>query len=130
AYRTWIEKRENELAADASLASEPELKARGVEHLAACRDCLARIEVGIVLLESDADAIEAFQLMNTAMLEQRAHYALSSEDANRRSWRKGASGQEPSAPCPRPDYSYETRWHPFQLAFILMNIRSFVDPAH
>jgi hypothetical protein len=128
AYRAWIEEREQELAADASL--EPELKARGLEHLAACRDCLARIEVGTVLLESDAHAVEAFQLMNTAMLEQRAHYALSSEDANRRSWRKGATGQEPSAPCPTPDYSYDTRWRPFQLAFILMNIRSFVDPAH
>ena len=68
--------------------------------------------------------------MNTAMLEQRAHYSLSSEDANRRSWRKGANGQEPSAPCPRADYGYDTRWRPFQLAFILMNIRSFVDPVH
>jgi hypothetical protein len=130
AYRTWIEEREQELAADASLGSEPELKARGLEHLADCRECHARIEVGIVLLDSDADAAEAFQLMNTAMLEQRAHYALASEDANRRSWRKGANGQEPSAPCPTPDYSYDTRWRPFQLAFILMNIRSFADPAH
>jgi hypothetical protein len=130
AYRAWIEAREQELAADPTLAAQLEIKARGVDHLAECRDCLARIEAGIALLDGDADALEAFRLMNTAMLEQRAHYALSSDDANRRSWRKGANGHEPSAPCPTPDYSYDTRWRPFQLAFILMNIRSFVEPFH
>src|SRR5262249_34858658 len=109
AYRIWIEERERELATDAALAAKTELKARGDEHLAACRDGLAGIEVGMALLESEADAAEAFQLMNRAMLEQRAHYTLSSEDANRRNWRKGANGQEPSAPCPTPDYSYDTR---------------------
>jgi hypothetical protein len=128
AYRAWIEEREQELAAEASLGAE--LKARGREHLAACRECLSRIEGGVALLEGGDDALEAFQLMNRAMLEQRAHYSLSSEDANRRSWRKGANGQEPSAPFPTTDYGYDTRWRPFQLAFILMNIRSFLEPSH
>lgn len=128
AYLTWIDEREKELADETNLA--PELRARGTDHLEDCRGCHARIMAGIDLLETDDDALEAFRLMNRAMLEQRAHYALSSDDANRRSWRKGANGQEPSAPCPAPDYGYDTRWRPFQLAFILMNVRSFVEPTH
>ncbi|GLI94668.1 helicase-related protein [Methylocystis echinoides] len=128
AYRKWIEERQSELKADAVLSAP--LKERGETHLANCLMCLARIEDGVGLLQHDALALEAFRIMNMAMVEQRAHYALASEDRNRRSWRKGDHGQEPSAPCPRPDYPYETKWRPFQLAFVLMNIRSFVDPSH
>lgn len=92
--------------------------------------CLDRIRDGIALLGSDRDTFEAFRLMNMAMVKQRAHYALSSEDDLGRKWRKGVTGQEPTAPCPKPVYPYETMWRPFQLAFVLMNIRSVVDPAH
>lgn len=130
AYRTWIEDRERELSGDATLDNSPELRVRGEKHLKECSSCLTRMEDGVSLLETDGEAFEAFRRMNMAMVEQRAHYALSSEDDRRRKWRKGAAGQEPSAPCPRPDYPYETMWRPFQLAFILMNIRSFVEPTH
>ncbi|MCJ2032703.1 helicase-related protein [Methylobacterium sp. J-068] len=130
AYEAWIDERDRELAADAGLANEPELKDRGEEHLRECRDCLGRIRKGVDLLDDDPDAFEAFQLMNMAMVRQRAHYALSSEDDKRRKWVKGAGGQEPTVPYPAPAYPYETRWRPFQLAFVLMNVRSFVEPGH
>ncbi|WP_372426154.1 helicase-related protein [Salinarimonas chemoclinalis] len=128
AYDGWIANRASELAGDASL--EPDLRRVGEKHLDECRACLVRMIDGIDLLERDADALEAFRIMNLAMVEQRAHYALASEDKFQRSWLKGPSGQEPSAPCPTPGYPDSTRWRPFQLAFILMNIRSFVDPTH
>jgi hypothetical protein len=128
AYRDWIVDRQKELKADASLATT--LKERGEAHLTDCLVCLERIEDGVSLLQQDALAMEAFRIMNMAMVEQRSHYALSSEDKNRRSWLKGAGGQKPSAPCPHPEYPYDTKWRPFQLAFVLMNLRSFVDPSH
>ena len=126
AYRDWIEDRERELGSDPSLS--PELEARGREHLRECHACLARIEDGISLLEVQSDALEAFQRMNLAMVEQRAHYALAAEDEHRRRWHKGLSGHLPERPFVQPDYPYETKWRPFQLAFVLMNVRSFVKP--
>ncbi len=67
--------------------------------------------------------------MNRAMLEQREHYRLSSEDDKRRAWVKGAAGHEPERPYAEPDYPRKTKWRPFQLAFILINLRAFTDPA-
>lgn len=126
AYLGWIEDREKDLASDPDLSSE--LQARGREHLKDCRACLARIEDGISLLETESDALEAFQRMNIAMVEQRAHYALAAEDKFRRRWVKGPDGQMPELAFTQPDYPYDTKWRPFQLAFVLMNVRSFVHP--
>lgn len=132
AYKQWIEDRTADLAGDSQLPAR--LRERGRAHLAACRKCLERILDGVSLLESDDEAFHAFQLMNRAMLEQRAHYALSADDDKRRSWvaveEGGAIMAKPSAPYAQPSYPEATRWRPFQLAFVLMNVRSFVDPRH
>lgn len=125
AYEQWIADREGELS-----GLDGRLHERGREHLDRCRDCLARMRDGIALLRSDADAMAAFKIMNLAMVEQRAHYALSSEEDKRRSWRKGPGEAVPSTAYRPPEYPTTTRWRPFQLAFVLMNIRSFVDVHH
>lgn len=125
-YRSWIEQRKADLASDRILS--PELKEAGEGNIRLCRDCLSRIEQGIVLLGSEADALEAFQLMNRAMLEQREHYALS---VSPRGWVEGPSGSAmPASAYVEPEYRDTTKWRPFQLAFILMNVRAFVDPKH
>ena len=65
--------------------------------------------------------------MNRAMLEQRDHYNLS---VTGRQWVEGPLGTPVSEPpYVRPKYS-DTKWRPFQLAFILMNVRAFTDPRH
>lgn len=128
AYREWIVERERELAEDATIPSQ--LRARGEDNLRECRVCLARIEDGIDLLLANDDAMDAFRLMNRAMVEQRAHYALSSEEKKRRHWQMTPDQASPSAPYATPDYPASTKWRPFQLAFVLMNVRSFVDPGH
>lgn len=126
AYAAWIRQRKDELDQEAALA--PELKSAGEEHLRNCRDCLRRIEEGIAVLQSDAAAMTAFRLMNRAMLEQRSHYALSIEP---RIWTKGPEDRAvPSRPYVAPTYDENTRWRPFQLAFILMNIVAFIDKNH
>lgn len=126
AYSNWIQERKAELDSDSSLT--PELKSAGEEHLRNCRDCLRRIEEGITLLQSNADAMRAFRLMNRAMLEQRSHYALSVDVRN---WTKGSDGEPVlSRPYAPPTYDEQTRWRPFQLAFILMNVGAFVDRTH
>jgi hypothetical protein len=125
AYRTWIEEREKEASSDPSLSSE--LKAAAKSHMDSCRECLARIEKGTGILQTNADAMEAFRLMNRAMVQQRDHYALSVGD---RGWTEGPTGSHvPERPYVPPAYS-DTKWRPFQLAFILMNVCAFVDPGH
>jgi hypothetical protein len=127
AYRNWIKDREAELSSDSSVSDE--LRETGEEHLRKCWECHRRIEDGIALLDDDAEVREAFQGMNYVMLQQREHYRLSSEDVERRAWLKGETGAKPERPFVRPAYPPTTKWRPFQLAFILMNLRSFSDPG-
>jgi hypothetical protein len=124
AYRTWIQEQELELG---TLGDR--LRERAAAHLEECRKCLGRIEDGVGLLDNDSNAMEAFRIMNMAMVEQRVHYALSSQDGKRRTWQKGSSGATLSSPCPSPDYPFTISWRPFQLAFILMNVRSFMNDS-
>ncbi len=70
-----------------------------------------RIEEGIALLATDAQARRAFQLANQAM-----HVAALQADKARAD-KRYVGGRNPS-------------WRPFQLAFVLMNLPSVVDPAH
>jgi hypothetical protein len=126
AYQGWIKDREADLAIDPSIVGE--LKDAARDHLADCRRCAERIAMGIQVLGRDDRAFRAFQLMNRAMVEQREHYDLASNSDKRRSWTKGPNGPEPSAPFVVPTYSTETAWRPFQLAFILMNLRAFTEP--
>ncbi len=126
AYSAWIDDKKIDLAADRELPDE--LRGAGESHLTKCLECHRRIRAGISLLETDTEVQIAFQKMNRAMLEQREHYRLSSEDDKRRAWIKGEDGPEPERPYSQPVYSTATRWRPFQLAFILMNLRPFADP--
>lgn len=78
--------------------------------LEAAREAEARIADGIALLRADGRARLAFAAMNEAVGR-----------AARR--RNAGPGGDPSAqPAPR--------WRPFQLAFILLNLRGLADPSH
>lgn len=127
AYAGWVAERRKELAGDATLT--PALRETGARHLDDCEQCLERMLGGIGLLETEPDALEAFRLANRAMVEQRAHYALSSEATLRRGWAEVRGGSAPDREYSQPEYPYSTSWRPFQLAFVLMNLAGFVDSA-
>lgn len=83
-------------------------KDSAAKNISKCQEAYARMEHSIDLLESSRDAIKAFQMANEAMLLQRRQTLLK----NRRIF-------EPE----------KVTWYPFQLAFILHELSSFINPA-
>ena len=86
-----------------------------------------RIKEGLSILTKDKNVQNAFMFMNKAMAEQQFHYMLSTADTNENeSLFKGNLR----------DIDYDTQlkknskgnWYPFQIAFIILNIKSFTDP--
>ncbi len=70
----------------------------------------SRIDAGIALLE-DPVAFEAFKLGNRAM-------GMAARQRRAQERKKSPADIEPQ------------RWRPFQLAFLLMNLKAFTDPSH
>jgi hypothetical protein len=114
-YRSWIETKMLEVP---ELPSDLQATAR--EHLdgpSGCTKALERIEDALDLLETNDAALRAFRFANEAMLLQRSHTV----------W--AAARRKTPELAPRGPTS-EGRWRPFQLAFILLNLRGLVDPTH
>ena len=127
-YRVWInglKTLRKELAAEYKITAD--------RHISNCETCLSRMEKGVDLLEQNENVRIAFQYMNLAMLMQQLHYNLPlqrwEEDDN--------NGIRLINPVNLPvvtdrntwwgDKSRYGRWRPFQLAFVLMNLRSMYD---
>ena len=123
AYRAWIE--DTEQTIDGEDGPPAALRGTALRHTADCRECLRRIEEGIATLETDSYAFGAFRLMNRAMLMQHLHYERSVTQT--RAW-TGRGGTLERRFDPPDHESSERSWYPFQLAFILMNLRSMTDP--
>ena len=80
---------------------------------------------GIDLIEKDENAFKAFTFMNQSMYLQRSITAYS-KDCGR------------GIPCSLSDYMKDNKekgieqdhseWRPFQIAFILLNIKGLIDP--
>lgn len=105
AYLLWIQEQE------VNLQVEHESQRQTAKDLyRAAKNVQSRIQAGIDTLE-DPLVFEAFQLMNRAIataIRQRLSHN---------------SDQNPA------DFT-APQWRPFQLAFILMNLRGIVDPTH
>ena len=105
-YALWIERTQEKAR---TLSKQYESAAE--RNLAQCRLCLTRLKDGIALLDGDEVAKQAFIMANEAMYDQFLHYGV-------------VSGERKSLDEP---VGYTRCWRPFQLAFILVNIRSIID---
>jgi len=125
-YHVWIEGLKSQLDDIDDIISAN-------RHIACCEECLSRIREGVDLLAADSKIQKAFQMMNRAMLLQQLHYGMPLQ-----SWHDdGNGGVVLSDPIALPDISDTKtwqgnpkrygRWRPFQLAFILMNLKSMSD---
>lgn len=106
-----------------------------------CATALQRIDKGVKLLENeyeDSDLVKAFRWMNRAMIwqQQRSKTPV-------RKWKRIGSGSNidykleglygDNSQTFHSLYDYQLdsrkgRWRPFQLAFVLMNIESIINP--
>jgi len=107
-YRAWIKEQWE------SVRDLPEeMHQRAKDHLTDCEEALHRMHEGLELVARDPFVFEAFQFANQAMLLQRRK---SVEATN---FRKG-KGRTYDADPPT--------WRPFQMAFILLNLKSIASP--
>jgi hypothetical protein len=104
-------------------------------HITECRKCLNRMNDGVSLLRSNKMVLQAFCYMNQAMLLQQLHYNLPLQD-----WEDDGLGgirlierysNMPNLSDKSTWYESDKRiygqWRPFQLAFILINLKSMLD---
>jgi hypothetical protein len=105
-YRRWIHDRLRE-----ARSLPDDFRETAVKNIRECRTALLRIVRGIQVLATNDQAWNAFQLANSAMLEQRA----------RTLWLK--TGKR--SPEPLTDSSHQ--WRPFQIAFILLCVTGMVE---
>jgi hypothetical protein len=104
-YRSWInDQRSNLQGLDAQRTDTAKSLLIQAEHAA------KRIDAGISML-SEPDVLEAFRLANRTM-------AMAAR--RREAIQRSTEPSEVGAP----------RWRPFQLAFILMTLRSIAEPTH
>ena len=105
-YQQWIEQQNDGIS---NVKSSLQDIARSNVHK--CRDAYNRINYAIKLLKDsaagDGKAFRAFQLANEAMLLQRRQTLL-----------KNGRQFDPDKVC----------WYPFQLAFVLHELTSFIEP--
>jgi hypothetical protein len=128
-YHDWILRQE----AIANSELTEEMREVANRHIKNCRTCLERIRDGVTLVESDPVIRRAFGFMNRAILTQQLRYRM-----KLREWKADRAGIPKVPVIQQPDISNEETWpdwtpergtelgtwYPFQIAFILMNLRS------
>jgi hypothetical protein len=117
AYATWID--EQRLRIDDPEARLTEHRHSALEALKECTSTLERIRLGIGLLATNTQAMQAFTFMNQAMWRQRVHTLYA--EARRR---------EQQTTLEVWDTAANRSWRPFQLAFILLNLPALADLHH
>lgn len=121
AYKRWIDEERSKL----------ENSEYGLKNILKCENIYERLLNGIKILKSDPEALRAFQLANTAIYLQMFQSQLNFNDKKEgyEVWEHNSTIQYDFNEYGTIQYpsNREPAWRPFQLAFILQSISSFVD---
>lgn len=103
---------------------KPEYKKKALKHIDDCTESCNRMYKGLEILKADATAYSAFELANRAMFMQRIHSKIQGKDR----YPNDGELHDKMAILNYYNADNEHFWRPFQLAFLLMSIRSIVEP--
>lgn len=128
-YARWIKKTE-----ESTQNLDDKYKQVARKHMQSCRDSLARIQDGLNLLKTDPDTLESFRLANQAMMLQQIAakqihprpLALYDNYVAAQELPEGAFGNPWEVWTSCAEEPKIGHWRAFQIAFLLMNITSFV----
>ena len=116
-YEAWIAAAERaSLAVD--IQSDAQLRDAARVNIDRCKDCAARMRAGLSLLQRDANVLAAFRFANKTMWDQRIH-SLWAASNRKRGTVEGAATDF--------DEAKNRTWRPFQMGFILLNLRGLAD---
>jgi hypothetical protein len=122
-YKNWIMEKRGELPT-LSVAGKDILR----KQLNGCENDYKRLKRNLKLLRKNSEAMSAFRLMNTAMFMQ-LHHGLKTKDTVKNSAAPFVPDQNSENYYRNIQLKKEYQWRSFQLAFILLNIDSFVRPS-
>lgn len=119
AYSSWITEIET-----MGLSLDKRYREAVEHHIQECRESCERMYFGLELLRRSDEVYNAFQLANRAMFMQRIHSIFQKEDHY-------PNDEELRIKLIELNYFDEDdnshKWRPFQLAFLLMSLRSIVE---
>ena len=121
-YEKWINRRAAEIE-----NLPPKHRSAAHLHLAKCRKCALRMRDGLQFLQSNEKARLAFELANHAVLIQQYR---SKSDLRRLHYDPKKVRMEFDQPPQKIDLTDGKlgKWRAFQIAFLLMSLRSAVEP--
>lgn len=122
-YEEWIQQKEDEIA-----LLEGKYREAAERHMERCSRCAERMRDGIQFLRTTPRAMRAFRLANEAVLLQQMHSRRESRALCYDAKAKRTFFAEPySAPDPLSPPPGRGKWRAFQIAFLLMTLRSTAD---
>lgn len=117
AYESWCAKTKE--ASEASdIQEDPKLREAAKENLKSCEICAARMRAGLDILSKDNHVFTAFKFANRVMWNQRIHSIWGAR--NRKTGEINGSPNDHDIPENRT-------WRPFQIGFILLNLKGIAD---
>lgn len=117
AYESWIDITER-ASLTPDIQNDAQLRDAAKVNIDRCKECAARMRAGLSLLRHDAHVLSAFRFANRAMWDQRIHSLWAAANRKRGSVEGAASDFD------RPE---SRTWRPFQMGFILLNLRGIAD---
>lgn len=105
-YEKWIE--EQKARADQE-ELPPTHKVTAHRHMEEARTAVQRMQAGLQVLGEDSDVLKAFEVMNSVMQTQRVRQVIVRNGGN------------------EPDKPVVGEWRPFQMAFVLLNLKGLAD---
>jgi hypothetical protein len=119
AYEAWIAATER-ASLSPDIQGDAQLRDAAKVNIERCKDCAARMRAGLMLLQRDAHVLAAFQFANRTMWDQRIHSLWAAANRKRGTLEGAATDFD------KPD---NRTWRPFQMGFILLNLRGIADEA-